>query len=93
MQRTITAALAAALVGCAAWIAPAQPAFAQGATAPASEPSSGPYVRPARAHTRIYVTPSQGVSRECAARLTVEHRPGGDVIVPETRCWWTGASR
>ena len=95
MQRTVTAALAAALIGGAALIAPAQPASAQGAAAQSTttEPSSGRQARPARAGTRIYVTPSRGVYRECAARLVVEHRPSGDTIVPDTRCWWTGASR
>lgn len=91
MQRTITAALAAALVGGAAWITPAAPAFAQGVTAPQTEPPAGQ--RPVRARTRIHVTPSQGLYRQCVDRLVVEHRPSGDTIVPDTRCWWTGASR
>jgi hypothetical protein len=93
MERTITAALAAALVGCAALMGPAEPAFAQGMTAQttAAEPSSRP--RAVRARTRIDVTPSRRIYRQCVDWYSVEHRPSGDTIVPNMRCWWAGASR
>jgi hypothetical protein len=93
MERTIMAALAAALVGWAALIGPAAPAFAQGMQeqGAASEPSSRQ--RPMRARTRIVVTPSQRIYRQCVDRLVVEHRPSGDTIVPDIHCWWAGANR
>jgi hypothetical protein len=93
MQRTITAALAAALVGCAALIGPAAAASAQGLTTPTTTAEPSPRVRPVRARTRIDVTLSRPLYRQCVDWLAVEHRPSGDTIVPQTRCWWTGAGR
>lgn len=93
MQRTITVALAAALVGAAALIGPAEPAFAQGMTASTMAAETPQRARPVRARTRIDVTPSRPLYRQCVDWLAVEHRPSGDTIVPQTRCWWTGASR
>lgn len=41
-----------------------------------------------RARTRIQVSPNQRLYRQCEDWLAVEHRPSGDVITPQMRCWW-----
>jgi hypothetical protein len=88
MQRTITAALAAALAGTAVFIASAGPAAAQGAGTSAAERSSQQRLRPARARTRVVVTPSPRVYRQCVDWYSVERRATGDTVVPNMRCWW-----
>ncbi len=41
-----------------------------------------------RAPVRIQVTPNQRLYRQCEDWLALEHRPSGDVITPQMRCWW-----
>jgi hypothetical protein len=90
MQRTITAALAAALVGSAFFIASAGSACAQGAAVgnSATELSSQQRLRPVRTRARIVVTPSPRVYRRCLDWYAVERRATGDTVVPNMRCWW-----
>ncbi|MTW14756.1 hypothetical protein GJ689_00810 [Rhodoplanes serenus] len=47
-----------------------------------------PARRAARAPTRIQVTPTRRLYRECVDWLAVERRPSGDVITPQMRCRW-----
>jgi hypothetical protein len=88
MQRTITAALAAALMGCAAVIASDGAASAQSAGASATERTSQQRVRPARTRPRIVITPRARVYRHCVDRYVIERRATGDTVVPDMRCWW-----
>ncbi len=69
---------------------PDAPADAQMAPPSVREPALGT-ARPrrvVRAPTRIQVTPNQRLYRQCQDWLAVEHRPSGDVITPQMRCWW-----
>jgi hypothetical protein len=37
---------------------------------------------------RIEVTPSGRLYRQCTDWHVIEHRYGGDTVVPRSRCWW-----
>jgi hypothetical protein len=41
-----------------------------------------------RAPLRIEVTPSGRLYRQCVDAHVIEHRYGGDTVVPRSRCWW-----
>ena len=65
-------------------------------TAEAAEPRaavsaselSSQEVRSPRARTRIRVTPSRPLYRQCDFRLVREVSARGTYIVPRQRCWW-----
>jgi hypothetical protein len=46
------------------------------------------YVRPPRAPSRIVVTPSRRLVRECVDWYAIEHRLAGTVVTPQMRCRW-----
>jgi hypothetical protein len=53
-------------------------------------PASAQDVRPRpqrRPPLRLEV-PAPQLYRECSAKLVLEHRPGGDYVVPRMHCWW-----
>ena len=88
MGRTLRAALAAALMGCAVVIVSDTPASAQSAGTAASERSSQQRVRPARVRPRIVITPAARPYRRCVDEYVIERRATGDTVVPNMRCWW-----
>ena len=85
-MRLATAAVLGLLV-----LGSAVPADAQMAAPGMREPAAGnpaPRRVVRRAPTRIVVSPNQKLFRQCEGWLAVEHRPSGDVITPQQRCWW-----
>lgn len=86
----VTRLAAAAVLGLLA-LGPAAPAGAQMVAPGVREPAAGnpaPRRVVRRAPTRIVVSPNQRLFRQCEDWLAVEHRPSGDVITPQQRCWW-----
>ena len=46
------------------------------------------YQPPPRAPSRIVVTPSRRLVRECIDWYQIEHRLAGTVVTPQMRCRW-----
>jgi hypothetical protein len=44
--------------------------------------------RPPRAPSRIIVTPSRKLVRECVDWYAIEHRVAGTVVTPQQSCRW-----
>ena len=76
----------AALLGAGTALAGGKSAAA-GAAAAATDFSSQSS-REDRARTRIRVTPTRRIVRQCSFRLVQEVRASGTYVVPRERCWW-----
>jgi hypothetical protein len=75
------------VAGTPALAQPDRPLLRAHATPP-TDVSAQARKRARRAPTRITVSPTRRLVRECSAWYALERRPSGDVITPQMRCWW-----